>query len=125
MKKVLVIEDEAIILLGLLNLLRRNGFEATGAENGYKGIKLAIEQTPDLILCNVKMPQLSGYQVFEELYKNPATTTIPFLFLTAQDHGSELRKNPLLQRSKYLTKPYNPEELLQLITQMVRSSDFR
>ncbi len=119
MKRILVIEDEAIILLGLVNLLQQNGFEAISAKNGSEGIRLAIEQMPDLILCNVNMPKLTGYQVFKELRNNQITAAIPFLFLTAQNLQAELNKNPLLELSKYLTKPYNPEELLQLVTQML------
>jgi CheY-like chemotaxis protein len=119
MKRILVIEDEAIILLGLVNLLQQNGFEAISAKNGSEGIRLAIEQMPDLILCNVNMPKLTGYQVFKELRNNQITAAIPFLFLTAQNLQAELNKNPLLELSKYLTKPYDPEELLQLVTQML------
>jgi CheY-like chemotaxis protein len=119
MKRILVIEDEAIILLGLVNLLQQNGFEAISAKNGSEGIRLAIEQMPDLILCNVNMPKLTGYQVFKELRNNQITAAIPFLFLTAQNLQAELNKNPLLELSKYLTKPYDPEELLQLVAQML------
>lgn len=114
-----MIEDEAIILLGLVNLLQQNGFETISAKNGCEGIQLAIEQIPDLILCNVNMPKLTGYQVFEEVRNNQITATIPFLFLTAQNLQAELNKNPLLELSKYLTKPYNPEELLQLVAKML------
>lgn len=121
MKKILVIEDEAIILLGLLSLLRRNGFEAIGAGNGYKGIQLALEYNPDLILCNIKMPNVNGYQVFEELHYNPATTTIPFLFLTAQNPQPELLKSLPLVPNRYLTKPYDSEELLGVITQILKT----
>ena len=121
MKKILVIEDEAIILLGMLNLLERNGFEVIGANNGYQGIQLAIEQVPHLILCNVQMPKRNGYQVFEELYNNPVTGKIPFLFITAQNFQIELLKNPDLEVVNYITKPYEPEELLQIITRMIGS----
>jgi CheY-like chemotaxis protein len=119
MKRILVIEDETIILLALVNLLQQNGFEAISAKNGSEGIRLAIEQMPDLILCNVNMPKLTGYQVLEELRNNQITAAIPFLFLTAQNLQAELNKNPLLELSKYLTKPYDPEELLQLVAQML------
>lgn len=122
MKRILVIEDEAIIRLGIVAFLKQNGFTAISASNGYLGISLALEKLPDLILCNVRMAGLSGYEVFRELRNNPATTKIPFLFLTAQNIADEFIEFPEIKISHYLTKPYNPQELLQAIKLLIGSA---
>lgn len=123
MKRILIIEDEAIIRLGLIRLLQRNRFEAIGASNANQGIQLAIETSPDLIICNINIPDQNGYQVLEELQNTPNTATIPFLFLTAQTLEPELLENSRMELIGYLTKPYNPEELLQVIAQLLENSE--
>ena len=115
MKKILVIEDEAIILLSTLNLLQNNGFEAISAMNGQAGVELAASFLPDLILCNLRLPKLRGDEVYRELRKYPATATIPFIFVTAQSTCAEIDQLRQLGASNYLLKPYTSEELLQAI----------
>lgn len=119
MKRILIIEDEAIIRLGLIRLLQSNQFEAIGASNANQGIQLAIETRPDLIICNINIPDRNGYQILEELRNTPNTATIPFLFLTAQTLEPDVLKNSKMELMRYLTKPYNSEELLQVITQII------
>lgn len=81
--KILVIEDEFFIRENLLELLEIEGFDAVGAENGLVGVRLAKEYQPDLILCDVMMPELDGFGVLKALREDSATATIPFLFLSA------------------------------------------
>jgi CheY-like chemotaxis protein len=82
MKKILVIEDEVFIRENLIELLEIEGYEAIGAENGAVGVKLAKEYQPDLILCDVMMPELDGSGVLDALRQDPLTAAIPFRFIT-------------------------------------------
>lgn len=120
-KKILVIENEGIIRLSLLNLLHDNGFLAMGAEDGLIGVKLAREVMPDLILCNVRMPGMSGYEVLRELRTHPITATIPFIFLSAESAQADMIKELQLDTERYLTKPYSCEQLLQAIAKALES----
>jgi two-component system sensor histidine kinase/response regulator len=115
MAKILVIEDEQDIRLHLLKILEYEGFEGIGAENGHIGIQLAKEHLPDLILCDVVMPGISGYRVLSELRSDPVMTTIPFIFLTAKAAQEHVRKGMSLGADDYLTKPFELDELLTAI----------
>lgn len=115
MTKILVIEDENPYRENILELLQAEDFEAIGAENGYLGLQLAESETPDLILCDVMMPQLDGYGVIEALRKNPVTATIPFIFLTAKVDKSDFRTGMELGADDYITKPFTCDELLRAI----------
>lgn len=119
MKKILVIEDEAIILFSTLNLLQKNGFDTVSAMDGDAGIELAKEFLPSLIVCNIKLPKLRGDEVFRTLRNDPTTTTIPFIFLTAQSNQAEIDRLRQLGAEDYLTKPYTSEELLQAIAKIL------
>lgn len=115
MKKILVIEDETSIRENILDLLDAEDFQAIGAENGKIGIQLAMSQMPDLILCDVMMPEIDGYGVLKALRGAKATATIPFIFLTALADKGETRKGMELGADDYLTKPCTPDELLKAI----------
>lgn len=115
MTKILVIEDETSIRENILDMLEAENFKAIGAENGKIGIQLAVSQMPDLILCDVMMPELDGYGVLKALRDRPATATIPFIFLTALADKRETRKGMELGADDYLTKPCLPEQLLKAI----------
>jgi two-component system sensor histidine kinase/response regulator len=115
MTKILVIEDERAIRENILELLDAEEFEALGAENGKIGIQLAAQTLPDLILCDVMMPEMDGHGVLTQLRQNPATATIPFIFLTALADRMDTRKGMQLGADDYLTKPCTPGELLTAI----------
>ncbi len=115
MTKILVIEDETPIRENILELLDAEEFEAIGAENGKIGIQLAVAEMPDLILCDVMMPELDGYGVLKALRDTKATATIPFIFLTALADKGDTRKGMELGADDYLTKPCTPDELLKAI----------
>ncbi|HEY9649653.1 MAG TPA: response regulator [Coleofasciculaceae cyanobacterium] len=123
MKRILIIEDEAIIRLGLIRLLQGHQFEAIGASNANQGIQLALDNRPNLIICNIHIPDRNGYQILDELRNNQNTAKIPFLFLTAQTLEPDLLVNSRMELMAYLTKPYNTEELLQVITQLIGCSE--
>ena len=111
MTKILVIEDDNLIRETVLELLKSEGFEAIGAENGQVGIQLAISQIPDLILSDVMMPERDGFEVFAALRSHPATASIPFIFMTA----SEMEKAIELKADGYLKKPCSATEIFGAI----------
>jgi diguanylate cyclase len=115
MTKILVIEDEESIRVNLLEILREESFTTFEAKNGREGIALAETSLPNLILCDVMMPELDGYGVLQAVQKNPKTATIPFIFLTALGEKTEFRKGMNLGADDYLTKPYSIDELLEAI----------
>lgn len=115
MKKILVIEDEAQSREMFLECLEAEGFNAIGAENGCVGVQRAQEVLPDLVICDVVMPELNGYDVLTSLRQDPVTAIIPFIFLTAKVTKAELRQGMRLGADDYLTKPSTVEEVLEAI----------
>jgi len=114
-KKILMIEDDPSILGATLELLTMQGFEARGAEDGLIGLQRAWEFHPDLIISDIHMPGLDGHRVLAELRKEPATETIPFIFLTAQADRTNMRQGMEGGADDYLTKPFAISELLAAI----------
>lgn len=115
MPTILVIEDELAVRQNLLALLKAEGFQAIGAEDGQVGLQLAQTHLPDLIICDVMMPKLGGFEVLEILQQNAATAIIPFIFLTAKTERSDFRQGMRLGADDYLTKPFTRVELLETI----------
>lgn len=115
MAKILVIEDEKNILENILELLQLENFEVTGAENGLVGVQLAKQIVPDLIICDVLMPELDGYGVLKALRTEPLTTMIPFIFMTAQTQKPDIQLGADLEPDNYLTKPCTLVDLLSAI----------
>ncbi|MBK1988897.1 EAL domain-containing response regulator [Sphaerospermopsis aphanizomenoides BCCUSP55] len=115
MPKILVIEDEESVRENLVDLLTAEEFETVSAHNGKIGLNLAISQLPDLILCDMMMPEMDGYGVLTALRKEPLTATIPFIFLTAKSAKSDFRQGMDLGADDYLTKPFTRSELLSAI----------
>lgn len=116
MTKILVIEDEVSIRENILELLYIREFDVIGAENGSVGLKMAREQSPDLIICDVTMPEMDGYSVLKALRENPSTANIPFIFLTARADRLDMRAGMELGADDYLIKPCLPAELIKAIT---------
>ncbi len=115
MKKILIIEDETHIRNNIQEILELSDFGTVVAENGLHGLRLAKETLPDLIICDLMMPELDGYGVLTQLRQNHATATIPLIFLTAKSEWSDLRRGMELGADDYLTKPFQPDQLLQAI----------
>jgi DNA-binding NarL/FixJ family response regulator len=115
MKKILVIEDEPEMRRNLLAILKLEQFDGLGAENGAAGIELARREKPDLILCDVMMPQLDGYGVLRALREDAVTAAIPFVFLTAKGERRDVRDGMNLGADDYLTKPVAKSDLLKTI----------
>ena len=115
MAKILVIEDEESVRDNLLELLEAEDFETVAAANGRIGLELVISENPDLILCDMMMPEIDGYGVLATLRQDPLTATIPFIFLTAKSSRSDFRQGMNLGADDYLTKPFTRAELLSAI----------
>ncbi len=115
MKHVLVIEDQDEVRNPILEMLEADGYEGLGAENGRRGVELAQEHLPNLIISDIMMPELDGYGVLTELRQDPVTATIPIIFLTARTQAEDRRRGMLLGADDYLTKPFSFEELRNAI----------
>ena len=116
MKKILVIEDAQSLRRDILEMLRFEGYDVVGAEDGLVGVDRAREEMPDLIICDIMMPGRDGYGVLEELRRDPLTTSIPFIFLTARTDRVDVRQGMELGADDYLTKPFTASELLATVT---------
>ncbi|MCL6436956.1 MAG: response regulator [Leptolyngbyaceae cyanobacterium HOT.MB2.61] len=115
MPKILVIEDEQPVRINIVAMLKAEGFQAIPAEDGQDGVQLAQEHIPDLIICDITMPRLDGFGVLEVLQQTPATSTIPFIFLSAKSERSDFRRGMNLGADDYLTKSFTRTELLEAI----------
>ncbi len=120
MAKVLVIEDEEILRESILNILKTNGFSAIEARDGRSGLHLAKKVVPDLILCDVRMPEVDGYEVLRALRQDPLTATIPLVFLTAESRQDVISRGQELGANGYLTKPFTTAQLLAEISDGLR-----
>jgi EAL domain-containing protein (putative c-di-GMP-specific phosphodiesterase class I)/FixJ family two-component response regulator len=123
MKKILVIEDDRVIRENIIKILKFERFDAMGAENGMQGLSLAMSNLPDVILCDVIMPELNGYGVLMALRANPATATVPFVFLTGKADRAEMRQGMELGADDYLTKPFTKAELVGAIASRLKKQE--
>lgn len=115
MKKILIIEDNHDIRENISELLELSGYETLQAHNGLKGIESAHKNNPDLIICDIMMPEMDGYGVLNTLNKNITTVGIPFIFLTAKAEKSDFRKGLSMGADDYITKPFTDDELLHAV----------
>jgi DNA-binding response OmpR family regulator len=118
MTTILAIEDERAVRENLQEILELEGFDVLTAENGKIGLKMAIEQKPDLIICDVMMPELDGYGVITALRQNPIAIEIPFIFLSAKSTNEDRDKGLRLGANDYLTKPFTPKDICKAIESM-------
>ena len=123
MKKILVIEDEPEMRRNITTLLRYHDYEPIAAENGRQGIEAARRENPDLILCDVMMPELDGYAVLQALQMDASLARIPFIFLTAKGEKDDLRSGMNLGADDYLTKPVANADLVRAIETRLRRSE--
>lgn len=126
MAKILVIEDNPGVLNSIVKMLRAEKFNVISAENGVIGLELANSHLPNLIICDIMMPQLDGYDVLTTLQEDPATAAIPFIFLTAKADKTDFRQGMELGSDDYLTKPFTRAELLSAVnTQLEKRAMIR
>ena len=115
MKKILLIEDNEEIRNNTAEILELSNYEVIAAENGKVGVEKAIENKPDLIICDIMMPELDGYGVLHAVQKNDGIKNTPFIFLTAKTERSEMRKGMEMGADDYITKPFSGTELLNAV----------
>jgi CRP-like cAMP-binding protein/CheY-like chemotaxis protein len=123
MKKILVIDDNTAIRENTAEILSLAGYNTQTAENGKVGVEMAVRELPDLIVCDIMMPELDGYGVLHLLKKNPATEQIPFIFLTAKTERADFRKGMEMGADDYVTKPFDDLELLKAIEIRLKKLD--
>ncbi len=124
-KKVLIIEDNNDIRENVVEILELAGYEVFEANNGKTGVDLAVKNLPDIILCDIMMPELDGYGVLFMLNKNPETAATPFVFLTAKAERVDLRKGMEMGADDYLTKPFDDIDLLNAIESRLKKKDLQ
>jgi CRP-like cAMP-binding protein/CheY-like chemotaxis protein len=123
MKKVLVIEDNREILENTAEILELSNYHVVTAENGRIGIEKALADKPDLILCDIMMPELDGYGVLHMVQSHPQLQHTPFIFLTAKTDPGEIRKGMSLGADDYIPKPFDPTDLLTAVEGRLKKAD--
>lgn len=123
MRKILIIDDHIDIRENIAEILSLDGYKTVIAENGRSGVEKAIAEIPDLIICDIMMPDLDGYGVLHQLKKNLDTLDIPFIFLTAKAEKGDVRKGMDMGADDYITKPFDDVELLSAIESRLKKQD--
>jgi DNA-binding response OmpR family regulator len=122
-KKILVIEDNNDIRENTAEILELAGYDVLTAENGRRGVDVATREKPNVIICDIMMPELDGYGVLHLLRKNPDTENVPFIFLTAKTERSDFRKGMEMGADDYITKPFDDSELLNAVEVRLKKSE--
>lgn len=123
MRTILLIEDDADMRDNTAEILELANYRVLKAENGRRGVELARQEKPDLVLCDIMMPELDGYSVLHLLGRDPATAELPFIFLSAKAERGDVRKGMDLGADDYLTKPFEESELLNAIEGRLKRSE--
>ena len=123
MKKILVIEDEPEMRRNITALLRYYDYEPIAAENGREGLEMARREKPDLILCDVMLPELDGHGVLQAMQSDANLARTPFIFLTARGEKEDIRSGMNLGADDYLTKPVANADLVRAIEARLKRSE--
>ncbi|MEO5681279.1 MAG: response regulator [Chitinophagaceae bacterium] len=123
MKKILLIEDNDDIRNNTAEILELSNYQVITAANGKRGVEQALEHQPDLIICDIMMPELDGYGVLHAIHKNETIKNTPFIFLTAKTERSDFRKGMELGADDYITKPFDGTELLNAVDSRLKKLD--
>jgi DNA-binding response OmpR family regulator len=123
MRSLLIIDDHEEIRENIAEILTLAGYHTLTAENGKKGVEMAMKEKPDLIVCDIMMPELDGYGVLHLLRKNPETEKIPLIFLTAKTERTDFRRGMEMGADDYITKPFDDIELLNAIETRLKKYD--
>jgi len=115
MQRILVIEDDLEVQEDIIDILKLKGFTVRGANNGSIGLQIAKVFNPDLILCDIDMPDLSGYEVLREIQQDQNLINVPFIFCTSLSSMTSLRKGMDLGADDYIVKPFRAEALITAV----------
>ena len=122
-KKILLIEDSPEMRENTAEILELANYKVLTAQNGKEGVQYTSDFKPDLIICDIMMPELDGYGVLHLLSKEESTASIPFVFLTAKAEKEDYRKGMTMGADDYLTKPYDDVELLNIVEMRLKKSE--
>ncbi len=120
MTSIVVIEDNYAVLKSVLDLLNFEGFSAEGAQRSVDGLKIVQSNPPDVVICDIGMPEMDGYAVLEALRKDSTTRTVPFIFLTARTERTDMRRGMELGADDYVTKPFSRDDLISAVETQLR-----
>jgi PAS domain S-box-containing protein len=123
MKTILIIEDDKTLRENIAELLKEESYNVLFAEDGLIGVQLTISHLPDLILCDIMMPNMNGYDFYKTIQQIKATSTIPLIFLTAKTETKDVRTGMQLGADDYITKPFDLNDLLQTIKVRLNKHD--
>ncbi len=123
MKRILVIDDDAKLRQTYAELLKSEGYAVTEARNGREGVEHARREPPDLVLCDITMPEMNGHRVLETLRAELRTAHLPFVFLTGWNEREDVRTGMNLGADDYLTKPVVPDDLIAAIRSRLRRAE--
>lgn len=123
MTRIIVIDDARNLLDEVIAMLQLEGFETFGAVDGLQGVQMVRDYHPDLILCDIMMPKLNGYEVLQELRSDSTTASVPFIFMTSLDSTSDIRMGMELGADDYLPKPFTGQQLLSTVNARLRKQD--
>ena len=115
-KKILIIDDFQPLLEEIVEFLSFEGYQTYSAKDGVEGVQMAIQHLPDLIICDIEMPKMNGYEVFKNLEKIPSTASVPFIFLTAKAQVEDFKTGLKLGVDDYITKPLDLDDLMASIS---------
>lgn len=118
-RTVLIIEDEKLIIVSTQMVLEAAGFRVESATNGEDGIAKAKSLTPDLVLLDIMMPGIDGWETLTRLKRDAATANIPVVIFTAREHARGHQKSAEMGAADYFRKPFEPDELIELVEKHV------
>ena len=122
-KKILAVDDEKHIVRLVQVNLERAGYQVVTANDGKEALEQVAAENPDLVVLDVMMPYMDGFEVLQNLRRNPATRDIPVIMLTAKAQDADVFKGWQSGVDCYLTKPFNPMELLSFVKRIFDSMD--
>ncbi len=122
-KKLLLIDDDPNLILLVKDYLEFRGYQVITAENGREALEILEQQVPDMIICDVMMPEMDGYALVEHVRKDPRTNWIPVLFLSAKGQSQDRVKGLNTGADVYMVKPFEPEELVAQVESSLRSAN--
>jgi CheY-like chemotaxis protein len=121
MKKILAIDDKPNIIMLIKAKLKANGYEVISSYSGETAVEIALKENPDLILLDIMMPKMDGFEVFSKLKEHEETKDIPVVFLTASGQRSDENRAIEMGAKHFLTKPFSPNNLLEVVNKVLNS----
>ncbi len=122
-KRIVLIEDNKAVRENITEILEFSNYHVLGASNGKAGVEMVVREVPDLVICDIMMPELDGYGVLNALGKEPKTSSIPFIFLTAKSERADFRRGMEMGADDYITKPFDDVELLSAIETRLKKKE--